>query len=254
MSKLDGHPEPELKVVFNGRELHEDEPDLAQMLRATGDLGLRLQIDGLPWVGETQDHAAFFFAAARYGWYKGLVSMNSSLHALYQHLSSIQLKKIQLVVNHYRSIWVGEERMDDLISPAIALAVSVPQTELFIGDSWYPQDSDEAGTWRRLLDQLRQLRREMDLVNSFRATANPTVLSKSRRLTSGSEFESQWPEHIGFEQIHRLKTAAALQRSACRMRAWLDEQWSEDFDRSLQQPREDLQELQLLKATREGCS
>lgn len=122
----------DLKAVLNGVEVPVD-VDIPSMLRNAGTLMLGINVEGHRSTTEVG------------GWRIALSCLNRSLHNLYCHIKTTQIRRIELTIRYHHVSTKGLMELRQILSPAIAAAASMPESTFSLNHPWpVVRNADEA--------------------------------------------------------------------------------------------------------------
>ncbi len=220
------------------------------MLRNAGTLMLGINIQGYH---PTNDVG---------GWRIALSCLNRSLHNLYCHIKATKIRRIELTIRYVHVSPRGLVELQQLLSPAMAVAASVSESTFSLNHPWPMVHNADEAEWhapspdpqafRGLLSALRDLREEASVFNKLHTMFLHRNKPVKKCPTVESEFESHWRIRGYHADVYRLRYPSSLQATVDRAKVWLELRESADFEEGVQACVRNLEMLKTARAARQA--
>ncbi|KAK5169176.1 uncharacterized protein LTR77_006485 [Saxophila tyrrhenica] len=187
--------------------------------------------------------------------------LNCVLRDAFEHsIRQSGIPKVELTINAAAISVANYEGLREWLSPAVAIALSVPESTFALDHEVWPDLVGET-VWplwlripidpqnvRPLLHTLQELRKEVELFNQLHS-----ALSCMRNRQSCRDVESIFTNTLEGFTLYRLKDAATLQRGVDRARSGLDKAGkSGAVENAVGDLTSKLEQLLTLRATRKA--
>ncbi|KAK5169177.1 uncharacterized protein LTR77_006486 [Saxophila tyrrhenica] len=189
-----------------------------------------------------------------------LRGLNQVLRSTFDDVRTSKVQRVELTINTATDLTFSHQHLREYLSPAIAVALSVPQSTFSLTEPWpdlmqsrfmpsWQFDPIDPAAMRRLIPARQEVQKESKLFNKVQAMLDPKHHLKKLPHVAGV-FNTQWLESPAGYSVARLKSAAALQRCVDRATARLVEREEKDFDKVIREIEGKVKGLARLRAAR----